>query len=107
MDFLRNRLAYGSLCQPDSRFVRVRTVDATAVGDEIYPPSEHVDGLVDPFRIHRGIEAMDVTPSRLLRGGTLICVAETNTNYVIRSKNLFDGVGDGDLCLSLWKVIGD
>ena len=60
---------------------------------------------MEPLRIDRNIETLDVAPSRLFVG--IWVVAKVHSHYIVRPECLFYGPYDGCLRLTLWKIIGD
>lgn len=54
---------------------------------------------MEPLRVYRGINALDVAPTRLLIG--MHVVAEANANHVVHTKYFVDGLWDGSLGLTL------
>lgn len=69
--------------------------------------SENVGGFVKPLRVNRGVEALNMIPTRLFVGVGLVIVAKVNVDYVIRNKCLLDDPWDGGLCVTLREVVGD
>lgn len=41
---------------------------------------------MDPFRVDRGVQALDMAPSGLFVGGVLVGVTETNARDVVRTE---------------------
>ena len=54
--------------------------------DEVDAASKDVGRLVDPLRVDRGVETLDMAPSRLFVGGVLVVVAKANAHDVVRSE---------------------
>ena len=71
---------------------------------EVDTASEDVGGFVEPFRVHRGVETLDVAPPGLFVG--LVVVALVVANYVVCLEHMLNGLCNGCLCLPLWQVVG-
>ena len=70
--------------------------------DEVDAAAKNVSGFVNPVGVDRRIEALQVTPTRLLIG---IGVTKTNVHYIVVSKKLLHCFCDGGLRFFLGKVV--
>jgi hypothetical protein len=62
---------------------------------------------MEPFGVDGGIEALDVTPSRMLVRVRLIVGSKAYSHYVVRPEDLFYGSRDGGLRFVLGEVVDD
>ena len=56
---------------------------------------------MEPLRVDRGVETLDMAPPHLFVGVGLVVVAKANAHDVVRSKCMLNGPCDGSLCLPL------
>ena len=84
LDFIRNGLFCRCMSKANRRVVGNRTIDATAVWDEVYVPPEDGCRFMQLFGIYRRIEAMNMAPSRLLVGMRVVIGSEVDAYNVIR-----------------------